>query len=203
MKSLRNPTEFDQNNRDVTPIPGHVIKKNNSRGAKHGPSERKKNYQAKHMLKKARQGKHGRHPTILSRWYASESYRDSLSANRVARKRHNVVRQYRLGETDLIHSHKWEQYTHKYSTYRVAQHDHISSREHAWLESCKAQDCTSLCPKNNCHPRVMSHSLPHLTDHNHVFSLNHFVHFSYLSDGLTFTNKPYADQHKSHLLQQT
>ena len=40
-----------------------------------------------------------------------------------------------------------EQYTHKYSTYRVAQHDHISSREHAWLKSCKAQDCTCLCPK--------------------------------------------------------
>ena len=55
-----------------------------------------------------------------------------------------------------------EQYTNKYSTYRVAQHDHISSREHAWVKSWKAQDCTSLCPKNNCHPRVMSHSLPHL-----------------------------------------
>ena len=40
-----------------------------------------------------------------------------------------------------------EQYTHKYSTYRVAQHDHISSREHAWVKSWKAQDCTSLCPK--------------------------------------------------------
>ena len=39
-----------------------------------------------------------------------------------------------------------EQYTHKYSTYRVAHHDHISSREHARLKSCKAQDCTSLCP---------------------------------------------------------
>ena len=31
------------------------------------------------------------------------------------------------------------------------QHDHISSREHAWL------NCASLRPKNNCHPRVMSH----------------------------------------------
>ena len=30
------------------------------------------------MLKKARQRKHGRHPTIISRWYASESYRNSL-----------------------------------------------------------------------------------------------------------------------------
>ena len=56
-----------------------------------------------------------------------------------------------------------EQYTHKYSTYRVAQHDHISSREHAWPKSCKAQGCTSLYPSNNCHPRVMSYSSPHLT----------------------------------------
>ena len=36
------------------------------------------------------------------------------------------------------------QYTHKYSTYRVVQHDHTSSREHAWLKSCKAKDCTSI-----------------------------------------------------------
>ena len=32
------------------------------------------------MLKKARQGKHGRHTAILSRWYANEEYRKSLSA---------------------------------------------------------------------------------------------------------------------------
>ena len=38
-----------------------------------------------------------------------------------------------------------EQYTHEYSTYRVAQQDHISSREQAWLKSCKAQYGTSLC----------------------------------------------------------
>ena len=35
MMSTRSPTEFDQNNRDVTSIPGCVIKKNSSRGAKH------------------------------------------------------------------------------------------------------------------------------------------------------------------------
>ena len=40
MKSSQSPKEFDQNNRDVTSIPGYVIKKNSSRGAKHGPSER-------------------------------------------------------------------------------------------------------------------------------------------------------------------
>ena len=42
-----------------------------------------------------------------------------------------------------------EQYTHKYSTWRVAQHDHISSRKHAWLKSCKAQDCTSMRRKTS------------------------------------------------------
>ena len=46
------PTEFDQNNRDVTSIFGYVIKKNSSRGAKHGASERQKMYyQPKQMLK--------------------------------------------------------------------------------------------------------------------------------------------------------
>ena len=71
VKSTRSPTEFDQNNRDVTSIPGYVIKENSSHEVKHGPSERQKmHYQARPMLEKARQGKHGRHPTILSRWYA-------------------------------------------------------------------------------------------------------------------------------------
>ena len=77
MKSSQSPAEFDQNNRDLTSIPGYVIQKNSSRGAIHGPSERQR-MQAKQMLKKASQQKHGRHTTILSRWYASKSYRDSL-----------------------------------------------------------------------------------------------------------------------------
>ena len=73
MKSSQIPTEFDQNNRDVTSIQRYVIKKNSSRGLKHGPSERQKMYHhAKPTLKKARQGKHGGHPTILSRWYGDE-----------------------------------------------------------------------------------------------------------------------------------
>ena len=58
MKSSRSPTEFDQKNRDVTSIPGYVIKKNSSRGVKHGPSKRQKMYyQARPMLKEARQEK--------------------------------------------------------------------------------------------------------------------------------------------------
>ena len=77
---------FAENNRVRAEQPrrhsilGNVIKKNGSRGAKHGPSERQRKYHTfKQMLKKARRKKHGNHPTILSRWYASESYRDSLS----------------------------------------------------------------------------------------------------------------------------
>ena len=73
MKSSQRPTEFDQNNRDVTSIPGYVVKKNSSRGAKHGLSERKRMYyQAKQRLNKARQRKHGRRPndtfTMVRQW---------------------------------------------------------------------------------------------------------------------------------------
>ena len=78
MKSPQSPTELEQNNHDVTSIPGYFIKKNSSHGAKHGHSELQRvYYQAKQMLKKARQKKH---PTILSQWHASESYRNSLYA---------------------------------------------------------------------------------------------------------------------------
>ena len=46
-------------------------------------------HQAKQMLKKARQGKHGRHPTILSRWYSDDEYRKSLSA--MVWKEHHIM----------------------------------------------------------------------------------------------------------------
>ena len=59
-------------------------------------------------------------------------------------------------------------------------------------KSCKAQDCTSLCPCNNCHPRVMSHSLPHLTLTTSTSSLSSNSSTSpILPDGLIFANKPY------------
>ena len=74
-----------------------------------------------------------------------------------------------------------EQYTHKYSTYKVA---FIS--EHA-----KIEDCTSLCRKqlsSTCHVSFLA------APHKHKFSFTHFIHFSCLSDGLTFTNKPKDSQ---------
>ena len=48
---------------------------------------------------------------------------------------------------------------------------------------------TSWCPWNNCHLRVTSRPFATYTDHKHKFSLTHFIHFSYLSDGLTFAYK--------------
>ena len=90
MESARSPTEFDQNNRDVTSILGYVIKKNRKRGVQHGASVRQKMYfQAKQILKKARQGKHGGHPSILLRWYDDERYRKALSD--IGWREHHIV----------------------------------------------------------------------------------------------------------------
>ena len=87
MKSSRSSTNFQQNNYDVTSIPSYVIKKNNSRGANHGASERQRMYhQAKHMLKKASQEKHGSCPTILARWQGEKDYRASLEATGLTEK---------------------------------------------------------------------------------------------------------------------
>ena len=81
MKPSQSPTIFQQNSYDVSSILGFVIKRNSTRGAKPGPSERQEvYYQEKQMLKKARRKKHGRHPTIISRWYADEENRKSLLA---------------------------------------------------------------------------------------------------------------------------
>ena len=38
------------------------------------------------MHKKARQGKHGSHPTILSRWYEQEQHRKSLAEHNIGEK---------------------------------------------------------------------------------------------------------------------
>ena len=40
-------------------------------------------YKAKQMVKKAKQGKHGNHPTILSRWYEQEEHRKSLAEHNI------------------------------------------------------------------------------------------------------------------------
>ena len=87
LKYSRSPTPFQKTNCDFTSIPGFVIKKNSSRGPKHGASERQiMFFKAKEMFKKARQGKHGNHPTIFSRWYEQEGYRKSLAEHNIGEK---------------------------------------------------------------------------------------------------------------------
>ena len=62
--------KLDKKNCDTLLIPGYVIQKNITRGAKHGASERQRMYyKAKEMLQKARQPKHGGYKTILERWH--------------------------------------------------------------------------------------------------------------------------------------
>ena len=88
MKYSRSPTTFQKTNCDFTSIPGFVIdKKNSSRGRKHGVSERQVMFhKAKQMLKKARQGKHGNHPTIFLRWYEQQGYRKSLAEHNIGER---------------------------------------------------------------------------------------------------------------------
>ena len=87
LKYKRSPTTTQKANCDCTSIPDFVIKKNSTRGAKHGQSQRQiMFFKAKEMLKKARQAKHGGHPTILSRWYAEESYRCSLAEHNIGER---------------------------------------------------------------------------------------------------------------------
>ena len=56
------------------------------------------------MLKKARQEKHGRHPTILSCWYAEEDYRKSLSA--IGWKEHHIMFHDRIAVEKHIYTAK-------------------------------------------------------------------------------------------------
>ena len=87
LKYSRSPTTLQKTNCDFTSILGFVIKKNSSRGPKHGVSERQVMfYRTKQMLKKARRAKHGNHPTILSRWYEQEGYRKSLAEHNIGEK---------------------------------------------------------------------------------------------------------------------
>ena len=62
--SSQRPKEFEKNNHDVSSIPGYVIRKNSSRGAKHGPSERQRMYcKSEEMLQKG-QSRKARKPFI-------------------------------------------------------------------------------------------------------------------------------------------
>ena len=65
---------------DSLSIPGNVIKKDQSRGPRHGPSLRQTLYhEARVMLRKAKLPKNGHCHTILERWYKDAKCRADLS----------------------------------------------------------------------------------------------------------------------------
>ena len=65
---------------DLLSIPGYVIKKNPTYGARHGPSVRQcMCYKAHDMLVKARKHKSGGYKSILNKWHDEYKYRKSLS----------------------------------------------------------------------------------------------------------------------------
>ena len=72
--------KLDKKNYDALSIPGCVMQKNLTRGAKHGASERQRmHYKAKKMLQNARQPKHGGYKTILKRWHKDYKYHESVA----------------------------------------------------------------------------------------------------------------------------
>ena len=104
------------------------------------------------------------------------------------------------------------QYTHKYSTYRVAQHHHIFITRTRVGQEVEGSGL-HIQLSSTCH--VSFFAAPD-TDHNHQFSLILLIYLSYLSDSLTNTQDLWysihiypamfhgrvADQHKfiSHRL---
>ena len=74
-------------NNDAVPVPGNAPKKNNKRGARHGPSERQRMYyKAEEMLHKAGQKKHGEHSSSLARWHSDYKF---MLFDRIAIENHS------------------------------------------------------------------------------------------------------------------
>ena len=72
--------QYNRDTYDSLSIPGYVVKKNQSRGPRHGQSVRQMMYhKARDMLRKAKLPKNGSCETILERWYTDADYQKSLS----------------------------------------------------------------------------------------------------------------------------
>ena len=69
MQPTEKSRQVNKDRFDILSIPGHVIKKNQSRGPRHGQSMRQIMYhKARDMLRKAKLPKNGSRETILERW---------------------------------------------------------------------------------------------------------------------------------------
>ena len=80
MQPTEKSRQFNKDRSDTLSISGYVIKKNQSRGPRHGPSMRQTmHHKARGMLRKAKLPKNGSCQTFLERWYRDKKYRKSLS----------------------------------------------------------------------------------------------------------------------------
>ena len=78
--------KYNKDRYDSLSIPGYLIKKNQSRGLRHGQSMRQIIYHKAHdMLRKAKLRKNGSCETILERWYTDTIKRRYLT--KVGQKR--------------------------------------------------------------------------------------------------------------------
>ena len=80
MQPTQKDRQLNKARYDVLSIPGYVIQKNPTHGARHGQSVRQcMNYKAHDMRRKARKHKSGGYKTFLERWHDDDKYRKSLS----------------------------------------------------------------------------------------------------------------------------
>ena len=136
LKISQSDKVVNRSNNDVVSIPGYVIKNNNKRGARHGPSERQRlYYKAQEMLHKAGQMEHGGHSSILARWHNDCEYRNSLSL---------------IGwtEQDLMFCDRIALETHSYVATRAWENSKLrtlgSKLESGWC-SATVKSTTRLC----------------------------------------------------------
>ena len=109
--------QLNKDRYDALSIPGYVIKKNPTHGARHGPSMRECMYSKAHdMLRKARKHKSGGHETILERWNNDGKYRKSLSD--VGSPEEGIIQYYEIALEDYsntatreersLHENSWK-----------------------------------------------------------------------------------------------
>ena len=80
MQPAEQNRQMNKDRFDVLSILGYLMKKDQSRGARHGQSMRQiMYYKARDMMKRANNKKNGQCKTFLERWHRDERYRTHLS----------------------------------------------------------------------------------------------------------------------------
>ena len=80
MRPSETNRQLNKDRFELLSIPGNAIKKNQSRGPRHGQSMRQIMYhKARDILRRAKLPKNGSYETILERWQTDTDYQKSLS----------------------------------------------------------------------------------------------------------------------------